>query len=260
MGNLIDILDADVTTVLWHGGNDPLIHPTCCPNTPCVSPCSDNGLTICGALTVGQQIQSVGGHPYIYLNCSGGHTVVEALLTPAQASGVTVGLATLALNPDLLNKINKETQQMMAIQRGIVQEFKKVVAGTPQGAGTSLVLKPQDSPNVLGSNWMLCTIPASSCSSGNINESDPIADRTTAENQLSDTGFIAFPNPSSGLVTLEGHFAEKITVYDFTGKVVQTIPDPGQNFNIQINLPQKGVYWIAFFDAGKVHTTKIVVQ
>lgn len=260
MGNLIDASDADVTAVLWHGSEDALIHPTCCPNTPCASDCPDNGLQICGAITVGEQIQAVGGHPYVYLNCPGGHTVVEVLLTPAQASGVTVGLPTLALNPDLLNKINKETQQMMAIQRGIAQEFKKVVAGTPQGTGNSLVFKPQDSPNVLGANWMLCTIPASGCTSGNISEQDPLTDRTTSGEMLATGGYTAFPNPSSGQIMLRGDLAEQITVYDVMGKEVQTISEPGQNFTIQINLLQKGIYWVSFFNAGKVHTTRVVVH
>lgn len=67
-----------------------------------------------------------------------------------------------------------------------------------------------------------------------------------------------FPNPSNGVVSVQGQHAFQYRIYDATGRIVDA--STSLNNNVQINL-QEGMYWLsATYPNGQVQTQRILIQ
>ncbi len=76
-------------------------------------------------------------------------------------------------------------------------------------------------------------------------------------------GFTIFPNPTSGVVTLEVGGATgnmDVTVYDIAGKTIRTINSGNTKAEIDFSGLQSGTYIIKAFNAGNAYTGKVLVQ
>ncbi|MCC7244043.1 MAG: hypothetical protein IT269_00065, partial [Saprospiraceae bacterium] len=151
MGDLIDSDDDLLTSVLWHGSQDPLIYMECCDNSPCNG---DNGLAICGALSVGERLCEAGMPNEVNIICEGGHRAIVPLLNTGQTNNPpTAGV--------VLGPLHRELQQMMDIQKAFARQFSTVINQQPVTGCSVSGFKPKNYPNTLGTNWFLAA--SSSC-------------------------------------------------------------------------------------------------
>lgn len=158
MGDLIDSDDDLLTSVLWHGSKDHLIHMGCCANTPCNE---DNGLTVCGALSVGERLCDAGLPNEVNIVCEGGHRAIVPLMNTGQINNPPTAGA-------ILGPLYREVQQMMDIQQSFARRFSEVINQLPVTGCAIASFKPRNYPNTLGTNWHLIASP--SCISSSTGE------------------------------------------------------------------------------------------
>lgn len=79
--------------------------------------------------------------------------------------------------------------------------------------------------------------------------------------ELSDAGFVVYPNPSTGTAYLkaEGIAGSAVTVYDITGRVVETFIASGSGADAISGL-KPGVYVVSLRTDAEVLTQKLIVQ
>jgi len=70
-----------------------------------------------------------------------------------------------------------------------------------------------------------------------------------------------YPNPTNSFVAVESSFqVEECTLLDMTGRVLQYIVAPGQQFRIDLNAVESGVYLLECNSKGQRITRTIVVE
>jgi len=79
---------------------------------------------------------------------------------------------------------------------------------------------------------------------------------SSSENKLSQNRFQLFPNPGSGLVNIEGGLANRVAVYDHTGRMINTYQMQSQQINLT-HLPQ-GIYWLEIMKNEQIHIHKLI--
>ena len=242
MGDLIDPSDSNLRAVLWHGGNDPLILPACCPYTPCNT---DNSLTICGAVSVGERLCAAGAKAKVNLNCPGGHLVTAPQLTNGQTISSPPSAATI------LGPLKREMQQMMTIQLKITEEFKKIINGAPASPCASTSWKPKNYPNPLGTNWYLTNSTASCIS----DLEQGLSERASAWDVPQNTASVS-PNPSTGVFSLSLPDIEQ-KPYDFSvcnmlGQQVLKGTTSGSLHTIDLSHLPGGIYQLTVHQVGSL--------
>ncbi|MGV9004406.1 T9SS type A sorting domain-containing protein [Flavobacterium sp.] len=68
---------------------------------------------------------------------------------------------------------------------------------------------------------------------------------------------LLFPNPTTGVLTVENENLTKIVVYDLLGKVVKEFEAQPQ---IDVSMLSKGVYLIKLFSEREVSISKIIIN
>lgn len=69
-----------------------------------------------------------------------------------------------------------------------------------------------------------------------------------------------YPNPSSGLVTVEGVNINRIEVIDITGKLIYSSPDSQTVQPIDLGNQHKGIYFVKVTTGRETTTTKIILR
>ena len=84
----------------------------------------------------------------------------------------------------------------------------------------------------------------------------------TAINDVKNSQFNVFPNPTNGLFTIELDVNEKydVSVNNVLGQTVFTTTTNGMNTNIDLSSFDKGIYTIKLKDENAIYTEKVIVE
>ena len=83
----------------------------------------------------------------------------------------------------------------------------------------------------------------------------------TAVNEIGDHGFSVYPNPSHGkiYIAMDGIEKNSVSVIDMTGKLIKADMISQEN-RVEINLQNRGIYFIRVTNEDKAAVTKVVVR
>lgn len=69
-----------------------------------------------------------------------------------------------------------------------------------------------------------------------------------------------YPNPTTGLITIEGNDINKVEVLDINGKMIMTVNDYTNKLQIDLSVYPKGVYFVRLQNDNEIKTKKVVLQ
>jgi hypothetical protein len=92
----------------------------------------------------------------------------------------------------------------------------------------------------------------------NINKNTPteLMCPASAVIEIGQTEIRLFPNPTKGLINLENTMAERVEVYDQTGRLVRRFEQPGNS--VDISNTQKSAYFLVIYEGEKIYSARIV--
>ncbi|RLA60941.1 MAG: hypothetical protein DRQ89_12085 [Epsilonproteobacteria bacterium] len=87
-------------------------------------------------------------------------------------------------------------------------------------------------------------------------------DLTTGVNEIAESGFSIYPNPSRGQVNInfEDNAPKRIKVYDLNGKLVLNRTFENKLNQIDLSGQPKGVYFVSINDSGKWRAEKLILE
>ncbi len=89
---------------------------------------------------------------------------------------------------------------------------------------------------------------------------DILVNEYVSIDELSKSGISIYPNPSSGIFTIETSDAYNVAVIDITGKIVNEFIVNNTNETIDLRNQPNGVYFVKFNNDKTVKTVKIIIE
>ena len=79
-------------------------------------------------------------------------------------------------------------------------------------------------------------------------------------NETYSSNFDIYPNPSTGIFTVEGEGIQSIEISDIGGRVIRQITVKSNQTSIDLTGQQNGMYFVKVHDGKKIQTEKIVIR
>lgn len=99
-----------------------------------------------------------------------------------------------------------------------------------------------------------------SVDSGFVNVGFPQIAQPTSVNETYSSDVVIYPNPSTGIFTVEGEGILSIGISDISGRVIRQISVKSNQTSIDLTGQPKGMYFVKVHNSEKIQTVKILIQ
>lgn len=224
-----------------------------------------NNATVCAGSSVA--LNATGATTYSW---SSGATTAGISVSPASSTSYTVTGFNGSCPDTKVSNVTVNTLPSVALSVGVtavcVNETNVTLSGTPAGgsfSGTG-VSGSSFNPSLAGAGTFTISYAytdANSCS--NSNQKTITVSLCTGIKEMETTGFVIYPNPTSGIFTLEfGSAIDKVNldVFDAIGKLV--LQETGLSSSTAVSLEHfaKGIYTVRISHEGSYKMIRIMKQ
>lgn len=198
--------------------------------------CSGNAFTInpSGANTYTIQ----GGNSIVTPTANTSYTVVGT--SSAGCVSSTYATSNITVNPLPTISANTSTTQLcIGSSATLTANGASTYTWNPGGAGTSIVISP-----TVNTTYTVTGIDANGCQNTSVITQSVANCSTVGLQELSIEQVKIYPNPTSGILILNGAEGKNVLIYNTLGEMIFSSPLMEDNFKIDLSSYAKGVYFV----------------
>ena len=135
------------------------------------------------------------------------------------------------------------------------------ISNTSANLGHSIVLCDLTSDNNVGTNWMLSLSPVGIQIDGKDVYASPTTDddacNVSTGKSIVNNSLSVFPNPTTGVFTVDGLNISKVEIIDITGRTIQTA---NNKFTFNLNNANAGIYFVKIYQNNSIEVRRLILE